>query len=72
MNRLTALDLARLAFGPTGYAEYIWIGGGEPPRCQVGKLQGGRFFPLPHGNHLPTTFEEAFAYNGVRVPTTPA
>ena len=46
MNRLTALDTVRAKWGPTAYAQYIWIGEGRHPLCQVsyGEGESERFF----------------------------
>lgn len=58
MNRLTALDVVRAKFGAEGYAEYVWMGGGQQPRCRV---HPGTQPPL-----TADTFEEAFAWLGIR------
>lgn len=55
MNRLTALDQARVLLGPTGYAEYSWRGNGEEPLCVIGTLEGIHLFPKARA----ATFEEA-------------
>lgn len=57
MPRLEALDQARLILGPRGYADYRWVGNGDPPRCVIGTLEGLTFTPRIEGS----TFEEALA-----------
>lgn len=64
INRLTALDHARVLLGPTGYAEYWWRGSGEPPLCLVGTIVGLVFEPLVTSD----TFVEALALVRPMVP----
>lgn len=63
MNRLTALDQARVLLGPTGYADYVWRGYGTPPLCSVGILKDLVFEPLATSD----TFDVALAQVRPRV-----
>lgn len=60
MNRLTALDVVRARYGPGAYAEYVWVGKGDPPLCRV--YSSAPAVPLLTA----ATFEEAFARLGIR------
>lgn len=57
MCRLAALEAAQALLGPRGYADYRWVGNGDPPRCVIGTLHGLTFTPRIEGS----TFEEALA-----------